>query len=108
MMEPVRGSVMTLSRSGASSPPWMLKESIRTLVSLYSIPDATSRGSSTSTDSQLKKSWTVAPANALERGFGKGTIRVDMTAYGLGSGAGFMEVVRGHDRGCVGFVKLTG
>ena len=71
MMELVRGSVMTLSRSGASSPPWMLKESIMSLVSLYSIPDATSRGSSTSTDSQLKKSWTVAPPNALEPHRGK-------------------------------------
>lgn len=66
MMESVRGSVMTLSRSGAFSPVWMLKESMRRRVSLYRTPVATSRGRRISTDSQLKKSWTVAPANALE------------------------------------------
>lgn len=66
MMESVRGSVMTLSRSGAFSPDWMLKDSITRLVSLYRTPVATSRGRRMSTDSQLKKSWTVAPANALE------------------------------------------
>lgn len=66
-MESVRGSVMTLSRSGASSPDWMLKESIKTWVSLYRTPVATSSGRRISTDSQLKKSWTVAPANALRK-----------------------------------------
>lgn len=57
---------MTLSRSGASSPPSMLKDSITRWVSLYSTPVATSKGRRISTESQLKKSWTVAPANALE------------------------------------------
>lgn len=66
MMESVRGSVMTLSRSGAFSPPWILKDSIMSWVSLYRTPVATSSGSRIRTDSQLKKSWTVAPANALE------------------------------------------
>ncbi len=56
---------MTFKRSGASAPVWMLKESIISLVSLKRYPEATSRGNSTRTDSQLKKSWTVAPANAL-------------------------------------------
>lgn len=66
MMDSVSGSVMTLSRSGASSPVWMLKDLIMRSVSLYRTPVAASRGSRISTDSQLKKSWTVAPAKALE------------------------------------------
>lgn len=66
MMELVRGSVMTLSRSGAFSPVWILKDSMTRWVSLYRTPVATSRGRRTSTDSQLKKSWTVAPAKALQ------------------------------------------
>lgn len=33
---------------------------------MYRTPVATSRGRRISTDSQLKKSWTVAPAKALE------------------------------------------
>lgn len=66
MMELVRGSVMTLSRSGASSPDSKLKDSIMRWVSLYKTPVATSKGRRISTDSQLKKSWTVAPAKALE------------------------------------------
>lgn len=66
MIESVRGSVMTFSRSGASSPVWMLKDSTRRRVSLYRTPVAASKGRRTSTDSQLKKSWTVAPANALK------------------------------------------
>lgn len=66
MMFLVSGSVMTLSKSGASWPVWMWNESMRSLVSLYRTPVAASRGSNINTDSQLKKSWTVAPANALE------------------------------------------
>lgn len=66
MIESVRGSVMTLSRSGASSPVWILKDSMRRWVSLYRTPVAASRGRRINTESQLKKSWTVAPANALE------------------------------------------
>lgn len=65
MMESVRGSVMTLRSSGEFSPLWMWKESMMSLVSLYRNPEATSKGSRTRTDSQLKKSWTVAPPNAL-------------------------------------------
>ena len=65
-MEFVRGSVMTLSRSGASSPLSILKDSIMSWVSLYRTPVATSKGRRINTESQLKKSWTVAPANALE------------------------------------------
>ena len=66
MMAVVSGSVMTLSSFGASSPDWMLKESIRRPVSLNRTPVAASRGRRINTDSQLKKSWTVAPANALK------------------------------------------
>lgn len=69
MMFLVRGSVMTFSRSGASAPVWISKESMISLVSLKRNPEATSRGNSTNTDSQLKKSWTVAPANALRQTF---------------------------------------
>lgn len=68
MMESVRGSVMTLSSSGASSPVSMLKDSMMSRVSLYRTPVATSRGRRISTESQLKKSWTVAPAKALKQG----------------------------------------
>ncbi|KAG7264654.1 hypothetical protein CRUP_032061 [Coryphaenoides rupestris] len=53
--------------SSRASPLWMLKESMMSLVRTYRYPVATSRGSSTRTDSQLKKSCTVAPANALRR-----------------------------------------
>lgn len=57
---------MTLSKSGASSPLCILKDLITMSVSLYSTPVAASKGRRISTESQLKKSWTVAPANALE------------------------------------------
>lgn len=66
MMDEVKGFVMTLRRSGAFSPVWMLKDSIIRWVSLYRSPVATSSGRRMRIDSQLKKSWTVAPANALE------------------------------------------
>lgn len=66
MMEVVRGSVMTLSSFGAFSPDSMLKDLIRMSVSLKRAPVAASSGRRISTDSQLKKSWTVAPANALK------------------------------------------
>lgn len=68
MMESVSGSVMILSRSGASSPDWMWKDLIMRWVSFSRTPVATSSGSSTSTESQLKKSCTVAPAKALRGG----------------------------------------
>lgn len=67
IMSLVTGSVMTFSSSGASSPGCSLK----TLTSHWDrwvmTPLATSKGNSTSTDSQLKQSWTVAPAKALPR-----------------------------------------
>lgn len=65
MMDFVSTSVITFSRSGAS-PLSRWKESMMSLVTTYKYPVATSRGSSTNTDSQLKKSWTVAPAKALD------------------------------------------
>ena len=67
MMSLVKGSVMILSRSGASRPPRMLKEATTSRVMWCRYPVAASRGSSTRTDSQLKQSCTVAPAKALGR-----------------------------------------
>lgn len=67
MMDFVRGSVMTFSRSGASSPLSRLKESMMSCVSFNRTPVAASNGRRMSTDSQLKKSCTVAPAKALKQ-----------------------------------------
>lgn len=63
----VRGSVMTLRSSGASSPLLSCSVSTTACESRLSSPLAASRGRSTNTDNQLKQSWTVAPANALEK-----------------------------------------
>ena len=67
MMSLVKGSVMILSRSGASRPPRMLKEATTSRVMWCRYPVAASRGSSTRTDNQLKQSCMVAPAKALGR-----------------------------------------
>lgn len=68
MMSLVKGSVMIFSRSGASFPLRMLKVATTRRVTWCRYPVTTSSGSSTSTDSQLKQSCTVAPAKALCRG----------------------------------------
>lgn len=73
MMSLVKGSVMIFSSPGASWPPWMLKEATTSRVAWYRYPVATSRGSRTRTDSQLKQSCTVAPAKALG-GEGRGKV----------------------------------
>lgn len=64
-MSLVKGSVMIFSRSGASFPLRMLKVATTRRVTWWRYPLTTSSGSRTSTDSQLKQSWTVAPAKAL-------------------------------------------
>lgn len=66
MMSLVTGLVMTLSISGASSPGRSLKLLTNSCDKRTMTPLANSSGSRTSTDSQLKQSWTVAPANALQ------------------------------------------
>lgn len=68
MMSLVKGSVMIFSRSGASFPLRMLKVATTRRVTWCRYPLTTSSGSSTSTDSQLKQSCTVAPAKALRGG----------------------------------------
>ncbi len=77
----VRGSVMTFRSSGPSSPVTMFKLSTTAPDMSLIMPVTASSGSNTNTDSQLKQSCTVAPANALEQTHTESVIEELQTIY---------------------------